>query len=76
MNATSRLHGRSAAGRCTLLLAGLLAAAPPLTAQPWAPGQQSSRDEAMAAEQLRREPTSPEQRRRYLSAAHAWLGSF
>lgn len=76
MNATSRLHGRSAAGRCTLLLAGLLAAAPPLRAQPWAPGQQSSRDEAMAAEQLRREPTSPEQRRRYLGAAHAWLGSF
>lgn len=60
----------------------LLLSALPLSAQPWAPGhepppsQQTGRAEAVAMEQLRREPASPDQRRRYLTAAHDWLARF
>lgn len=52
-------------------------------AQPWAPDQETARNgrqataaEAQALETLRREVTTPGQRRRYLNAAHALLERF
>lgn len=68
--------------RTAAAVAGLLLPALPLAAQPTAPGfdpppgAQASRAEALAMEQLRREPVTPEQRRRYLKAAHDLLGRF
>lgn len=68
-----------------LLLALFAPLAPnhPAEAQPWAPGQeppptnlQATAAEAEALERLRREPASPEQRRRYLNAANDLLNRF